>query len=147
GPRRLCVTCHSGPLRSRMGRIEQFFLARLLAGTHPPRNLHRITVMENSSDRSRAHVLVLPGGSPVGTTPARAWHPAQMRMRLFTESLRTRLLRHGISVELVSYRYRGWNGDHMSPVRDGLAAIDDVVRRRGDVRLGLVGHSMGGRVA
>lgn len=35
----------------------------------------------------------------------------------------------------------------MSPVRDGLAAIDDVVRRRGDVRLGLVGHSMGGRVA
>lgn len=64
---------------------------------------------------------------------------------MFTESLRAQLTRHGITVELVDYRYRGWNGDHMSPVRDGLTAIDDVIRRRGDVRLGLVGHSMGAR--
>lgn len=102
-------------------------------------------VMDDFSDRRPAHVLVLPGGRPVGTTPARPWHPPQVRMRLFAGALRGRLRKYGIAVDLVDYRYRGWNEDHMSPVRDGLRAIESVVRRRGDVRIGLVGHAMGAR--
>lgn len=103
--------------------------------------------METPSDRVRAHVLVLPGGRPVGTDAARPWHPSQLRMAAFTAALRSRLYMHGITVEHVRYRYRGWNGDHMSPVRDALEALDSTVRSHGDLPIGLVGHSMGGRVA
>lgn len=102
-------------------------------------------VMDNVEDPRPAHVLVLPGGRPVGTTPPRPWHPSQLRMRLFTDALRLRLSKYDIAIDLVDYRYCGWNDDHMSPVRDGLRAIESVTRRRGDVRLGLVGHAMGAR--
>ena len=102
-------------------------------------------VMDNFSDPRPAHVLVLPGGRPVGTTAPRPWHLSQMRMRLFTDALRVRLSRYDIRVELVDYRHCGWNDDHMSPVRDGLRSMDAATRRLGDVRFGLVGHAMGAR--
>ena len=102
--------------------------------------------MEIPLGLSRAHVLVLPGGMAVGTEPARPWHLPQLRMSTFTRTLGARLRAHEISVEQVHYRYRGWNGTHMSPVRDALEALDRATRR-GQTRIGLVGHSMGGRVA
>ncbi len=50
---------------------------------------------------------------------------------------------------LASLRYavRGWNGDQESPVPDARWALDRIVERFGDLPVGLVGHSMGGRVA
>ncbi|MBF0662305.1 MULTISPECIES: alpha/beta hydrolase [unclassified Rhodococcus (in: high G+C Gram-positive bacteria)] len=102
--------------------------------------------MEILPGRSRAHVLVLPGGRPVGTEAPRPWHASELRMTAFTHTLGSRLRPHHITVEQVRYRYRGWNGTHMSPVRDALEALDRATRR-GHTRIGLVGHSMGGRVA
>lgn len=124
-----------------MGGCGEFF------STHPIRATLRTPGMEIASNRPRAHVLVLPGGKPVSTSAARPWHLSALRMTLLTESLRSRLSMYDITVGQVHYTYRGWNGDRMSPVHDALHALDEVRRRRGDVRIGLVGHSMGGRVA
>ena len=50
---------------------------------------------------------------------------------------------------LASLRYaaRGWNGDQESPLADALWALDQITERYGNLPVGLVGHSMGGRVA
>ena len=53
----------------------------------------------------------------------------------------------GVAVWLVRYRYRGWNGEEMSPVPDVRWALDEVRRRYGEVPVVLAGHSMGGRTA
>jgi pimeloyl-ACP methyl ester carboxylesterase len=52
-----------------------------------------------------------------------------------------------VAVWLLRYRYRGWNGPEMSPVRDARWALAEVRSRHGDVPVVLVGHSMGGRTA
>lgn len=105
-----------------------------------------MAVMEIPSSRGRAHVLVLPGGKPASTATARWWHLSQLRMSLLTESLRLRFAGTGITVRQVQYTVRGWNGNVRSPVQDGLRALDEIRRRRPDAPIGLVGHSMGGRV-
>ncbi|OBA32505.1 hypothetical protein A5767_16805 [Rhodococcus sp. 852002-51564_SCH6189132-a] len=38
-------------------------------------------VMDDVEDLRPAHVFVLPGGRPVGTTPLRPWHLSQLHMR------------------------------------------------------------------
>jgi dienelactone hydrolase len=53
----------------------------------------------------------------------------------------------GLTVMLLRYRYRGWNGEEMSPVADARWALDEARARHGDVPVLLVGHSMGGRTA
>jgi len=42
---------------------------------------------------------------------------------------------------------RGWNGEAQSPLADARWALDRVAERFRDMPIGLVGHSMGGRVA
>jgi alpha-beta hydrolase superfamily lysophospholipase len=52
-------------------------------------------------------------------------------------------------IALVSIRYaaRGWNGEHESPLPDARWALDRIAERFDGLPVGLVGHSMGGRVA
>ena len=114
--------------------------------THPPCPRLRMADMKIPSSRGRAHVLVLPGGKPVSSAAARWWHLSQVRMSLLTESLRLRMSGTGITVSQVRYTVRGWNGDFRSPVHDGRLTLDEIRRRRPDAPIGLVGHSMGGRV-
>ena len=45
------------------------------------------------------------------------------------------------------YAVRGWNGDLESPLPDARWALDQITERFGTLPVGLVGHSMGGRVA
>jgi len=45
------------------------------------------------------------------------------------------------------YAVRGWNGESESPLADARWAIDQIAERFGHLPIGLVGHSMGGRVA
>lgn len=45
------------------------------------------------------------------------------------------------------YAVRGWNGEQASPVPDARWALDRIADRFGNLPVGLVGHSMGGRVA
>lgn len=95
----------------------------------------------------RAVALVLPGGRVDSLDPTGPRQLAGLRMRPFAAALRTRGAAHGLAVGIVRYRYRGWNGDEMSPVADTRWVLDDVRRRHGDVGVVLVGHSMGGRTA
>lgn len=53
----------------------------------------------------------------------------------------------GLAVHVVHYRFRGWNGGHAHPAEDARWAVDEVVRRYGDVPVSLVGMDMGGRAA
>lgn len=94
-----------------------------------------------------AVALVLPGGRADSFDPADVRQLAAVRMRPIARALARSGAGHGLAVWLVRYRYRGWNGEQMSPVADTRWALDEVRRRHGDVPVVLVGHSMGGRTA
>src|SRR4051794_2983047 len=66
-------------------------------------------------------------------------------MRPFARALHRAGRRDGLSVLTLHYRYRGWNGEEMSPVADAQWALAEVRARYGAVPVVLVGHSMGGR--
>lgn len=53
----------------------------------------------------------------------------------------------GLVAHVVHYRYRGWNGSEAHLARDASWAVDEVVRRYGDVPVCLAGVDMGGRAA
>jgi len=93
-----------------------------------------------------AVVLLLHGGSTDSFAATRAFDPAVLRMIPFGRSV----LRSGggrIAVASLRYAVRGWNGEWQSPLRDARWALDRIAARLGGLSIGLVGHSMGGRVA
>ncbi len=91
-------------------------------------------------------MLLLHGGEPHQFAPVRPFDVSVLRMFPFGRSV----IRAGggrITVATLRYAVRGWNGDQESPLPDARWAIDQIVERFGGLPLGLVGHSMGGRVA
>lgn len=94
-----------------------------------------------------AVVIVLPGGKPRSFAPTDRGQLTAVRMRPFASMLHRRGRAYGVAVWTLRYRYRGWNADHRSPVRDLQWALEEIRRRHGDVPVALVGHSMGGRTA
>ncbi|MGW3986645.1 alpha/beta hydrolase [Streptomyces sp. NPDC004830] len=89
-------------------------------------------------------VLLLPGGEEVsGRRPSPLLATASVR------ALGRRLARagreDGLATHVVHYRLRGWNGGEADLARDAAWAVDEVVRRYGDVPVCLVGLGMGGR--
>jgi dienelactone hydrolase len=98
-------------------------------------------------------VLVLHGGRPDGRQGAGGFLLSHVRMVPFGQAIARAGTSRGVETALLRYRVRGWNGrDGVSsipdPVRDARWALDDVRRRHGpDVRVVLVGHSMGARAA
>ncbi|MDT7741142.1 MAG: hypothetical protein QOE59_220 [Actinomycetota bacterium] len=103
--------------------------------------------------------LVLHGGRPDGHQDAGGVLLSHVRMVPFGQAIarcvgasdaaggRT-AARRGVETALLRYRVRGWNEPDLDPVRDARWALDDVRRRHGDdVRVVLVGHSMGARAA
>ncbi|MCQ4082509.1 alpha/beta hydrolase [Streptomyces sp. RB6PN25] len=93
----------------------------------------------------RAAVLVLPAGSPVSTrrrSPVAAAAALPLARRLVRAG-RT----EGLVAHIVHYRFRGWNGGHAHPAADAEWAVDEVVRRYGDVPVCLAGVDMGARAA
>ncbi|MFE9405537.1 alpha/beta hydrolase [Streptomyces sp. NPDC006530] len=90
-------------------------------------------------------VLVLPDGDPVS---ARRPSPLAYAAAL---PLARRLARdggpEGLVAHAVHYRGRGWNGGDARLATDAEWAVDEVVRRYGDVPVCLAGHGMGGRAA
>lgn len=93
-----------------------------------------------------AVVLLLHGGEPHQFAPVRPFDVSVLRMFPFGRSV----IRAGggrIRVATLRYAVRGWNGDQESPLPDARWAIDRIAERFGDLPVGLVGHSMGGRVA
>ena len=96
---------------------------------------------------ARTAVVLLHGGKAVSSEPSRPWHLSNVRMVWLQLALRRRLPR-GIDVRRFRYRVRGWNGPRADPVADAVAALDALSAASSTpLRVVLVGHSMGGRVA
>jgi predicted esterase len=96
--------------------------------------------------QAEAVVLLLHGGEPHHFAPVRPFDISVLRMFPFGRSV----FRAGggrITVATLRYAVRGWNGDQESPLPDARWALDRIAERFGDLPVGLVGHSMGGRVA
>ncbi|MDX2642931.1 alpha/beta hydrolase [Streptomyces sp. NPDC001902] len=101
---------------------------------------------DTDDEAVRAAVLLLPGGSALSTrrrSPVAAAAMVPLARRLVRAAGRG----EGLAVHVVHYRFRGWNGGHAHPAEDARWAVDEVVRRYGDVPVSLVGMDMGGRAA
>ena len=94
----------------------------------------------------RAVVLVLHGGRSRGRGAVRPWQGAVLRMGPFATAA-AEAGRGEIAVAALRYAVRGWNGDEASPLADSRLALEQVAARHPGVPIGLLGHSMGGRVA
>jgi dienelactone hydrolase len=68
-------------------------------------------------------------------------------MRPFATALTRAGGAQGLAVVELRHAVRGWNGTARSPVADVRWALERIRERFGDVPIGLVGHSMGGRTA
>ena len=95
----------------------------------------------------RSIVLVLHGGQARSTVPAGRRRFSYLRMYAFARSLQRRNSRHGTSIRLLRYRYRGWNEPERHPVQDARWALAQLRDHHPAVPVVLLGHSMGGRVA
>jgi pimeloyl-ACP methyl ester carboxylesterase len=96
--------------------------------------------------RAEAVVLILPGGTSDSFAAVRAFDPAVLRLIPFGRNV---IRTGGGRIALVTLRYavRGWNGEQESPLPDARWALDRIAERFRHLPVGLVGHSMGGRVA
>lgn len=96
--------------------------------------------------QAEAVVLLLHGGTPHEFAPVRVFDPSVVRVFPFGRSV---VRAGGGRIMLASLRYavRGWNGERESPLPDARWALDRIEECFGDLPVGLVGHSMGGRVA
>ncbi|MGW1794614.1 alpha/beta hydrolase family protein [Streptomyces sp. NPDC001984] len=91
-------------------------------------------------------VLLLPAGQEVSARrPSPVWATASVRA--LGRSLARAGRGEGLATHAVHYRYRGWNGSEAHLAGDAVWAVEDVLRRYGDVPVCLVGHDMGGRAA
>jgi alpha-beta hydrolase superfamily lysophospholipase len=97
-------------------------------------------------DDPQAVVLVLHGGRSRSRQPARPWQPAVWWMRPFADAV-AEAGNGRVAVARLRYAVRGWNGAQASPLPDARAALDQLTARHPGVPVGLLGHSMGGRVA
>ncbi|MER5459159.1 alpha/beta hydrolase [Streptomyces sp. NPDC002668] len=90
-------------------------------------------------------VLLLPDGEPESLRrPSRLSYTAALPLgRTLARVGRA----DGLVVHRVRYRCRGWNGPDAHLAADATWAVDEVVRRYGDVPVCLTGHGMGGRAA
>jgi dienelactone hydrolase len=96
--------------------------------------------------RAEAVVLLLHGGEPHHFAPVRPFDLSVVRMFPFGRSV-VRAGQGRIALASLRYAVRGWNGKHESPLPDALWALDRIGERFRNLPVGLVGHSMGGRVA
>ena len=91
-------------------------------------------------------VLLLPGGEEVSSR-----RPSPMLATASVRTLGRRLARagaaDGLAAHVVHYRRRGWNGSEASLAHDAAWAVEEVVRRYGDVPVCLTGIDMGARAA
>jgi alpha-beta hydrolase superfamily lysophospholipase len=97
-------------------------------------------------DQPRAVVLVLHGGKSRSRRPVRPWQGAVLRMAPFAKVI-AEAGAGDIAVASLRYAVRGWNGAEQSPLADTRLALEQIEARHPGVPLGLLGHSMGGRVA
>jgi predicted esterase len=94
----------------------------------------------------RGVVLVLHGGKSNSLMPTSWWNLPIVRMMPFAWAVASES-QGELSVAVLRYGVRGWNGATASPVADAELALEQVAARHPGLPIGLLGHSMGGRVA
>ena len=88
------------------------------------------------------------GGQEHSTDDVSNRHASWWRMALMARSLRRFAAQNDLSLHLLQYRVRGWNGSvDPAPVRDARWALERLKAQYPGVPIVLVGHSMGGRTA
>ena len=91
---------------------------------------------------------MLHGGQQSSTDVVTNRNASWWRMALMARSLRGFAAEHDLSLHLLQYRLRGWNGSaDPAPVRDARWALDRLRDQYPGRPVVLVGHSMGGRTA
>ncbi len=116
------------------------------AGRSGPAAKAVLTVAEAAGE-TRAVALVLHGGRADSYDPVRGRHLSPARMLPFARALNRQGGRHGLAVWTLRNRYRGWNGQDMSPVSDARWALSRISQDHPGVPVYLLGHSMGGLTA
>jgi alpha-beta hydrolase superfamily lysophospholipase len=109
----------------------------------PAPRLPRIEPAGPVPDAPPAVVLLLHGGRSTSRESGERKRLTYWRMRPFAPGL----LRAGLAVYLLRYRFRGWNGPARDAQRDATAVLAEIAERHPGVPVVLVGHSMGGRAA
>lgn len=100
-----------------------------------------------ASGATAAVVLVLPGGRVDSVAPVRPWNLSMLRMVPFARAVHRSEGHRGVTVALLRYGVRGWNGEQAAPVADARWALAQLRAEHGAVPVVLLGHSMGGRTA
>lgn len=95
--------------------------------------------------RPRAAVLMLHGGREQSAAVVDGRSASWRRSALMQRAIARPAQDAGVSVWLLRYRHRGWNGG--MPVSDARWALDRVREELGEVPVVLLGHSMGARTA
>ena len=93
-----------------------------------------------------AIALVLHGGRPESMEHTSTRNLAFVRMLPIARDVERRSAGR-VGALVLRYAVRGWNDPHKSPVRDAVWALDRLRDRHPGLPVGVVGHSMGGRVA
>ncbi len=99
-----------------------------------------------SARRARGIVLALHGGAPNSTTSTPRFDPGYLRLVIAARAIQSRSGGH-LKVALLRNAVRGWNGTPGSPIADAEWALDRLKAIYPALPIGLLGHSLGGRVA
>ncbi len=99
-----------------------------------------------SARRARGIVLALHGGAPNSTTATPRFDPGYLRLVLAARAITGRTGGH-LKVALLRNAVRGWNGAAGSPILDAEWALDRITATYPGLPIGLLGHSLGGRLA
>ncbi|MEU1347321.1 alpha/beta hydrolase [Streptomyces sp. NPDC005795] len=111
----------------------------------PAARLGRAVRTAGASTTVSGVVLLLPDGEPYSH---RRPSPLSYARRLpLARSLARAGGTDGLAAHVVHYRCRGWNTTDAQLAADAEWAVDEVVRRYGDIPICLAGHGMGGRAA
>lgn len=100
-----------------------------------------------AAGETRGVALVLHGGRADSYDAVRGRHLSPARMLPFARALHRQGGAHGLAVWTLRNRYRGWNGEDMSPVHDARWALARISQEHPGVPVYLLGHSMGGLTA
>ncbi|MFJ2089754.1 alpha/beta hydrolase [Streptomyces sp. NPDC087901] len=111
----------------------------------PAARLGRAVSTAGASTTVSGVVLLLPDGEPYSY---RRPSPLSYALRLPLARFLARAGGDdGLAAHVVHYRCRGWNTTDAHLAADAEWAVDEVVRRYGDIPVCLAGHGMGGRAA
>ncbi|WP_326738297.1 alpha/beta hydrolase [Streptomyces sp. NBC_01022] len=111
----------------------------------PAARLGRAVRTAGESTTVSGVVLLLPDGEPYShRRPSSLSYALQLPL---ARSLARAGSDDGLAAHVVHYRCRGWNTTDAHLAADAEWAVDEVVRRYGDIPVCLAGHGMGGRAA